>query len=137
MHSDALASPDVIHRMLGRAHELTREGRRWGVILSNYDVLCLHNTATLKEFSWDTNLPLYYTDVDFYYRLKLAGIELVETHLPVVHQEGGSASIRADAGLCNFVNSNWSRWRDYYIRKWGGERDQERYTVPFNGVPQP
>ncbi len=133
MHSDALASEDVIRQMLARAEELSREGKRWGVMFSNYDVLCLQNTQMLKGFAWDTNLPLYYTDVDFYYRLKLAGIDIVETRLPVTHQEGGSASVVADAAICSFVNSNWSRWRDYYMRKWGGDRDHEHYTVPFNG----
>lgn len=137
MHSDALASEDVVRTMLERADDLFREGRRWGVMFSNYDVFCLHNTALLRDLRWDTNLPLYYTDVDFYYRLKLAGIDIVETHLPVVHQEGGSASVVADASITAFVNANWSVWRDYYIRKWGGERDHEHFTVPFNGVSQP
>jgi len=133
MHSDALASPEIIESMVTRAEELNEEGRKWGVMFSNYDVLALHNTKALKGMEWDNNLPLYYTDVDFYYRLKLAGIEIIETGLPVIHQEAGSSVIRSDPGLANFVYSNMSKWQAYYNRKWGGDRDHETFTVPFDG----
>jgi hypothetical protein len=34
MHSDALASEEVVESMLDRAVELNKEGRRWGVMFS-------------------------------------------------------------------------------------------------------
>jgi hypothetical protein len=131
MHSDAEASEAVVEAALGIAERLNADGVRWGVMFTNYDVLCLHNTAALAGFRWDQYLPLYYTDVDFYYRLRLAGLALVETGLPVVHAGGGSSSVKADPALDHFVRSNYSGWRDYYMAKWGGERDQERFTTPF------
>jgi hypothetical protein len=133
MHSDALASPEVIAQMLDMADGLNKTGCNWGVLFTNYDVLCLWNTRVIQGFTWDPYLPLYYTDVDCYYRLKLAGVELIETYLSVEHQEGGSTTQRADPALRAFVETSYPAWRDYYIRKWGGERGQERFTAPFNG----
>jgi len=133
MHSDALASADVVGKLLTRARELTQAKRRWGILFTNYDVLCLHNTEALQGFSWDPYLPLYYTDADFYYRMKLAGIELIESYLPVEHQEGGSNSMKAETALHAYVETNYPAWRHYYLQKWGGERGQERFTEPFDG----
>jgi hypothetical protein len=132
MHSDAKASPQVVEAMLNLANGLQREQCQWGVLFTNYDVFCLMNTETIAGIHWDPYLPLYYTDVDYYYRLKLAGLELIETFLPVEHQEGGSTTVRADAALHTYVQTNFSAWRQYYMEKWGGELGQERFTVPFN-----
>ena len=110
----------------------TEEQRRWGVLFTNYDVLCLHNTPLVRSIRWDPYLPLYYTDVDYYRRLQLAGLELIETGLPVEHQEGGSTCRKADVALQTYVESSYPAWRHYYIQKWGGERGQERFHTPFN-----
>jgi len=132
MHSDARASAEVVEAVLARAEELNQAGLRWGVIFTNYDVLCLQNTAVLAHFQWDPYLPVYYTDVDYYRRLRLAGIALIETGLPVEHAERGSSAMKADAALYHFVQTNFPAWREYYHRKWGGERDQERFATPFD-----
>jgi hypothetical protein len=132
MHSDARATPKVIDCLLDAAEALTEAGRRWGVFFTNYDVLCLHNTAVLKDFRWDPYLPVYFTDVDFYRRLRLAGVELVETGLPVEHREGGSTTMKADAALAQFVACGYPAWEEYYRRKWGGGRGEERYATPFD-----
>jgi len=138
MHSDAVVSQEVIEKLLVIAETLTQQQRRWGVLFTSHDVLCLCNTEILKDFLWDQYLPLYYTDVDYYYRLRLAGVEVLETHLSVGHQEGGSTTLQADLALKTFVQSNYSAWQHYYREKWGGERDQERYTQPFNQtIPLP
>jgi hypothetical protein len=132
MHSDAIASNEVIRQLLERAEELNRARVNWGVLFTSYDVLCLSNTKVVQEFQWDPYLPLYYTDVDYYHRLRLAGVELIETDLPVAHNEGGSTAMKEDVALNQFVKSNYPAWRQYYLLKWGGERDQERYATPFN-----
>ena len=131
MHSDARASPEIIEALLQRAEELDREQRQWGLLFTNYDVLCLLNAARLRDLHWDPFLPLYYTDVDYYYRLKLAGLEMIETYLPVEHQNGGS-NTHSDPNLKTYVETNYPAWRQYYMLKWGGERGQERFTTPFN-----
>jgi GT2 family glycosyltransferase len=132
MHSDARASNEVIEEALAQGEAHTHNGVRWGVLFTNYDVLCLHNTAVIKDFTWDLCLPLYYTDVDFYRRLRLAGVELLETGLHVEHMEGGSTASRSDLSMYHFVQTGYFAWRDYYMRKWGGERGQETYLTPFN-----
>jgi hypothetical protein len=132
MHSDATVSWEVLERLLEIADELNRQQRPWGVLFTVYDVLCLYRTQILKDFAWDPYLPMYYTDVDYYHRLHLAGVEMVETGLRVGHQEGGSTTVNADTALNTFIQSNYAGWRHYYMQKWGGERDQERYPCPFN-----
>lgn len=134
MHSDGLASPRLFEKLWERADELDREGRNWGIVFTNYDVLCLCRSAALAPFSWDQHLPMYYMDADFLRRLRLAGIELVDSHLPVIHQEGGSNTLRSDAAIRCFVDAGYPAWRQYYVAKWGGERGEERYTVPFGGL---
>lgn len=131
MHSDARASPEIIEALLQRAKELDQEQRRWGLLFTNYDVLCLMNAGALRDLNWDRFLPLYYTDVDYYYQLKLAGLEMIETYLPVEHQNGGS-STHSDPELKTYIETNYPAWRQYYILKWGGERGQERFSTPFN-----
>jgi len=100
MHSDAAASETVVEQALAMADAFTKANVRWGVLFTNYDVLCLHNTSVLKDFEWDQYLPLYYTDVDFYRRLRLAGVALFETNLPVGHAGGGSQSERQRCCAC-------------------------------------
>lgn len=135
MHSDAVVSQEVIEQLLGIAETLTQQNRRWGVLFTSHDVLCLCNAAVLKDFLWDQYLPLYFTDVDYYYRLRLAGVEVLETGLSVGHQEGGSTTLQADLALRTFVQSNYPGWLRYYLEKWGGERDHERFVQPFNQAP--
>lgn len=131
LHSDAEASPEIVEAMLARANELEKTRSNWGVMLSNYDVLVLYRTGIIREFPWDTFLPAYYTDVDHTYRLKLAGVKIVETGLPVVHRNGGSSAMKADRHIQEWVTTNYPAWRQYYLRKWGGERNEERFVTPF------
>jgi hypothetical protein len=131
MHSDARAAPEIVEALLKRAEELDQEQRKWGVLFTSYDVLCLINAKALHEFHWDPYLPLYYTDIDYYYRLHLAGFELIETYLPVEHMNGGS-NTHSDPQIMAYVEANYGAWRHYYMQKWGGERGQERFVTPFN-----
>jgi hypothetical protein len=135
MHSDAVVSQQAIDQCLSIAEKLNNEQIDWGILFTNYDVLCLHNTSALSEIKWDQYLPLYYTDADFYYRLRLAGIPIIETRINVEHANDGSSSMKSDPILDQFVRINYPAWRQYYITKWGGERYEEAYTTPFNIDP--
>jgi len=134
MHSDAVASAQAVGECLALGSTLKRDGVPWGVMFTNYDVLCLHNTDALRDFRWDQNLPLYYTDVDFYYRLRLAGLQIIHSRLKVEHVSGGSQTMKSDMATDKFVRTNYPAWRHYYIEKWGGDRDLETFTTPF-GIP--
>lgn len=134
MHSDAKVSHHVVTAMLERAEQLNEQQRRWGVMFtssgSNKDVICLHNTPLLSGMHWDPFLPLYYTDIDFYYRLKLAGLELIESYLPVDHMGSGS-NTQSDPAIKRYVEANYPAWRHYYMMKWGGDNGEERFTSAF------
>lgn len=90
------------------------------------------NAEAIRDIHWDHYFPLHYTDCDYYYRLKLAGLELVESPFVVEHLEGGSNTQR-DLACKIFVESNYPAWRHYYQQKWGGDNGQEKYSIPFNG----
>lgn len=136
MHSDGLVSPRIVEKLWAKADDLDSRGSNWGIVFTNYDVLCLCRSAALTPFSWDHHLPMYYMDADFFRQLLLAGIELVDSHLPVIHQEGGSNTLRSDTAIQCYVKTGYPAWQQYYRAKWGGDRGEERFTVPFDGAAQ-
>lgn len=106
---------------------------KWGVLLTNYDSLCVFNTDALSTVGgWDENFPQYLADADMYLRLKRAGFPLVDTQIPVKHVP--SQTIRADARL-RFSHENLNgHLVDYYVRKWGGQPGRERFRLPWDGA---
>jgi hypothetical protein len=132
MHSDAEAGPGTTERLLEAAEEATASGRRWGAIFTLYDVLAAYNLEAFSAVGgWDTVLPQYFTDNDYYRRIRLAGFETIETGLPVTHET--SSTIRSD-GVRAYMNSvTFPLYERYYAMKWGGPPGQERFTQPFNG----
>jgi hypothetical protein len=133
MHNDAEASEDIIEQLTDIA--AAKAGDKWGVLFTNYDSLAVYNTRAAAEVGpWDWKLfPSYYSDNDYYRRLKLAGWNLVDTCLPVKHE--GSHVINKIDKQAKYLNhmllSNFAR--EAYIRKWGGPPESETYLKPFNG----
>lgn len=75
--------------------------------------------------------PMYWEDVDYSYRAKRVGLNI--GHCPdtyVIHQ--GSKSIHTVPGLIDQHYITLARNEAYYLRKWGGGRNAEYYTRPFN-----
>jgi glycosyltransferase involved in cell wall biosynthesis len=85
-----------------------------------------------KEFGkFDENIfPAYFEDNDAHYRMKLLNMNMVNTEKlnPVTFRN--SMTIEKDASL----NENFLKNRTYYIKKWGGAPNKEKYLVPFNAV---
>ncbi len=87
---------------------------------------------------WDEAFyPAYYEDVDYARRMHIAGIEMCHIYEIVFHLGGigfsrSSALKKASNQLAADMQSGIISNRNRYRRKWGGEPDQERYTVPFN-----
>lgn len=81
--------------------------------------------------------PAYYEDCDWAYRAQLAGIPFVCPRSGGFKNNGPSATkarmTPQDRGI---VDRHYGINTDYYLRKWGGPPHQEKFTVPFNGVPQ-
>jgi hypothetical protein len=135
MHNDAEASDDVIEKLLELVAARPTASSRWGAMFTNYDALAVYGTHAAREVGpWDWKLfPSYYSDNDYYRRLKLASIALIDTGLPVKHE--GSHIINKVDKQAKYLNhmllSGFAR--EAYIRKWGGPPDHETYTKPFNG----
>lgn len=87
--------------------------------------------AELGPFD-DRFWPAYYEDNDYVYRAKLAGKKVMPTPFldPVVFRNSQSIAKQPE------LNHNFNLNRQRYIEKWGGLPNEEKYTVPFNGVEQ-
>lgn len=132
MHNDAEAAGDSVQRLAAMAHAYTVQGRKWGVIFTNYDALAAYNTAAFDDVGpWDTFLEQYCTDNDMYRRLRLAGYEMINSDLPVKHE--GSRTINSDPLYRLKVNLMYPCRQEYYRVKWGGDPGHETFDTPFGG----
>lgn len=69
----------------------------------------------------------YYEDTDYYYRMKLAGIDYkVISDIPAY-----ALTIANSLNVGLYVN--FKALGDYYKKKWGGNPGCETFTQPFNG----
>jgi len=84
-----------------------------------------------KEFGkFDENIfPAYFEDNDAHYRMKLLDMNMVYTEKlnPVIFRN--SMSIEKNPKL----NESFFKNRRYYIQKWGGPPEKEKYCIPFDG----
>jgi thiol-disulfide isomerase/thioredoxin len=82
-----------------------------------------------KVGDFDENLyPAYFEDNDYLYRMKLANI-MVEKSMklvPLVMRH--SSSINKDPKL----NKDFIKNKNYFVDKWGGEPNREKFKKPFN-----
>jgi GT2 family glycosyltransferase len=108
--------------------------RHWGVAFTHYDALVAFGMTMVRDVGpWDTNLPQYFADNDYYRRVRLAGYSVIETGLTVAHPNA-SSTIESDPRR-KFLNGvTFPLYQRYYARKWGGEPGYETYDRPFNGA---
>lgn len=133
MHGDGFAHEGVALELLDCARKATADGRQWGVIFTLYDILFALNMDLLKRVGdWDTNLPWYCADQDYYRRITLAGLECAESGLGDRVEHYSSATIRSDKRI-DFINGIMHPLAfQYYEKKWGGRCGSEKWTVPYN-----
>lgn len=87
---------------------------------------------------WDEAFyPAYYEDVDYARRMEIAGVEMCHVNESIFYLGGENAGIasslkRASTQLNMDLEAGIISNRNRYRRKWGGEPNQEKYTVPFN-----
>lgn len=128
-HSDMAATPEAVERVLAAA-------RRDCVVFSHYDVLAAFGADVIRRVgSWDTAIPWYYADNDWYRRVRLAGLEVVEAGGEgVTHQNDASSTMKSDWRLALATNQQTQIARAVYIEKWGGPPERERFSVPYDGT---
>jgi GT2 family glycosyltransferase len=73
--------------------------------------------------------PYLYEDVDMFHRVKLAGYDWA-TAVPIKHVGNGSSTNKA---MVNRRTQAYDRNKARYIRKWGGDFNEEKYTIPWDG----
>ncbi|KAK6330115.1 hypothetical protein TWF718_003543 [Orbilia javanica] len=65
-----------------------RVGQRWGIVWYSFDWLTLVNVAAATEGgvgAWDTFIPYYHTDCDYYERLRLMDFPILEKHVGEIY----------------------------------------------------
>jgi GT2 family glycosyltransferase len=87
----------------------------------------------VEAVGWfDENIyPAYFEDNDMHYRMKLAGVvSYIDTRIVVNHL--GSGTQNADPETPNVTASRFQAIKAYYIRKWGGEVEKEKFVRPWD-----
>jgi GT2 family glycosyltransferase len=74
--------------------------------------------------------PNYYNDNDYCYRMRLLGLERLNTPFlnPVIYRN--SMTIAKDPSL----NNRFLEYRQNYINKWGGLPSEEKYITKYNKI---
>jgi hypothetical protein len=134
MHNDAEAYPGTLEALLGQMENWKEAGIPWAIALTHYDYLiAFHAKAARAVGPWDTTLPAYFADCDYYYRVGLSGFRTMRTGLGVTHH--GSSTIYSDRRLKLQNDATFPLYEQYYLTKWGGTPGEERYLVPFTSKP--
>lgn len=83
--------------------------------------------------------PAYFEDNDYAYRIKMAGLRFSYTETPVAHEGSKTQFWKGKGDDERIVSHHQFRInREYYIKKWGGQPGEEKYTSPFNNrLPAP
>lgn len=106
--------------------------------------------AFRKAGYFDENIfPAYFEDCDYFYRVRLAqgngsiienpALDDVDNPLVACLLTGrtlheGSSVISSDKRMRKLNSYFYDRNKKYYISKWGGINDQEKYLIPFKEV---
>lgn len=118
---------------------------RYGLVRARaYDVRTAQYIHTALSFTaWtprglnevgllDENIfPCYFEDNDMWHRLKLAGVPVgMCEETQIIH--GGSKNIYSHPALMAQNHRTFEANKAYYVRKWGGMPDMERFERPFD-----
>ena len=100
---------------------------------SSYGCFAINPVAIEQLGCFDENLfPVYYEDADYKRRAALARISSWHCDVTAI-QHGGSQSLsQSDVARQNRVT--WTKNREYFNRKWGGDPAQEKFMHPFDDM---
>jgi hypothetical protein len=120
MHNDAEAHPGTPEALMSILHGWKWIGKKWGIAFTNFDVLAAFNMeAVLATGPWDTTMPQYFSDIDYYRRVQNAGFEHIFTGLGVVHHNDGMSTVKSDSYRKAVNDATWPLYEQYYVSKWG------------------
>lgn len=147
MHNDGEVHDNTDIELVNYADTSTDN---WGVIFTNYDVLCAFNTNACKNIGywgddqWPEQQTGYLLDNDYYRRVRSSGYIIKElygreiTYVPA-EKVGGVSHVGSNTIKDKLEHTVWvSQMRqvyDHYIKKWGGEAGQEKYIHPYDIDP--
>jgi GT2 family glycosyltransferase len=94
----------------------------------NWSAYILSKNIYLRVGRFDTAFErCYFEDNDYEYRMKLENIPIVYEKELNAEIYNNSMTIQKEPHLNNFNNN-----MNYYISKWGGMPNEEKYYTPFN-----
>lgn len=130
MHNDAeVTDPRVIDTVLA----CSRAPGRTGVVFTNFDAFCAFNVAAVSDVGpWDETFRWYFSDNDYYRRLRLQGWRTEDVGAEGVGHHV-SQTLQSDEAVKRSVDEGWRWHSDHYAHKWGGPPGAETYTIPYDG----
>lgn len=136
-HSDMeVTNEDKLKEFLNYLEKLNevKHDSLWGLCFTHYDSFVALNMDCMDVIGpWDQNITHYPIDVDFYHRIRKYGYVCLDYDGSWVEHHA-SSTVRKNAMMeyinhIHITNNN----HVYYEKKWGGSRDNEKYSFPFNG----
>ena len=114
-------------------------------LLNHFNFWCLRMAAVPKVGLLDENfMPAYFEDNDFFYRVGLAGLEVLHLHehefehngrtVPAVSSHHlGSQTIASDAEYAMHNGNTFGNWNaSHFGMKWGGGPGGEQFKTPYD-----
>jgi glycosyltransferase involved in cell wall biosynthesis len=97
-----------------------------------YSCFAINPIAIERIGCFDENFfPCYCEDQDYAYRARLAGLQEENCSDTMIYH-GGSDTIYGSPELSAQNRVTQGRNMQYYLRKWGGLGDRERFSQPFD-----
>lgn len=98
---------------------------------SEYACFAINPIAMETLGCFDENLfPVFYEDADYRRRAQLAGLTAGYCPTTTIRHEGSRSLSQPEVAQQN--QTTWTKNREYFNRKWGGDPGQETFSHPFN-----
>lgn len=72
IHSDVILSKGTATKALESVEVMSTIDPNWGILFFSYDLFCAFNVEAIKNLSWDTYIPHYKADYDYYLSMHLS-----------------------------------------------------------------
>ena len=101
---------------------------------SAFSVFMMQRSITDFIGWWDESFfPIYFEDNDFGYRMNLAGVKRKVVEGCKYHHHTSSTIHGLPPDQQRLHHDNFRKLQEYYVNKWGGPPEQEKYSRPFDG----